>query len=1325
MRRFSALLVVCLMVPAFAAERVYLLEQRGPAASFQPLGELHGARRVAVPAAGGHLLVATARGLVYSWGQNLYGQLGTGDTAAHAGFVAVPGVFDVTGIAAGAQHSVVLKSDGTVWTWGANSEGQLGDGTLLNRAVPAMVPELRDVSMVGAGALFTIALKADGTVWVFGSNWSGIAGSDSRKMVTEPVRVAGLGEIRSIAVQAGTGYALDSAGRVWAWGPEPARVLDAPAWKATLEAKVAGLGGLEVGPSTQIGGGVLRTAAGRTFGYEGTAVDAAAGWAVAVITSDEQAVELSAARPARLEPWAGAGTAGAMEFARGAGTAAAAGGYPQLAAGTINTLLIRPDGSLRVWGGNLTGTLGDGTLTSRFAPGCALISGVKAVASSGFQAFAIKTDSTVWGWGLSSYGSLGDDIYTTHMRLTPAAVPGLSGVTAVQTGYAHAVALKNDGTVWAWGDNGFGQIGMNPIYRSMAHPVQVVGLSGIVAIAAGGNRSMALAADGTVYTWGENTIGGLGDGTTISHYTPAPIPSLKASAIWAGTDHDVVIATNGTVWGWGGNSSLQLGSTFAIMELRPVQLAPFTDAVQLAGLESTVFLRADGSVWWIGDYIGNGAPTNLGAPAGVVAVSAGVYHVALLMPDGRVFSRGSNADWQLGVEDTNPSSVFVPTVADASCTGVAPIPLGVGQKIAAGLEHTAIVRADGTVWTAGNNTAGQIGDGTAIQRTSAVQVPGVSGITGLSADFRHNLAVDALGRVQAWGLNTNGSIGNLTTANQLSAVYANGLVTASRVAAGATHSLAAKTDGTVWAWGDNAYGQLTGNAQWQTSPWQVSSVGGAIDVAAGNGFSLMLRGDGTVWAWGRNDKGQLASGTLTNRSNPAQVSGLSNIVAIAAGDSFGMALQRDGQVWTWGDSTSGQLGTGTVLGQVLGVAKVSGLTGVVAISAGGSHALAVKSDGTVWAWGNNGQGQLGVAGVGTKTLPVQVPMMFGIASVSAGGSHSLAWARDGSLWAWGSNQYGQFGLAQPNNTSTPMLSGFQPGLPVNDTPLGAAAVSGTSSSQNFDFQFHAGAGYQSLQWVQMFFGAETDGGGQSFCFLHYDVAGNGLWLYGEGGFFLGPVAPGSTSNQLQNSYCALNPAATSISGSGVNLTVHAQVLFKQVGTRKVFLRSMSWSLVDSGWIQMGNWDSTAAPLAVMSVTPAAGSGATGAIAAQWVEPTGLPVTSGGWVQMLVANSSQGDGTPFCFLHYDRGGNGLWVYSGDVGFFLGPVTPGVASNALDSPACALNPAATTVQQNGGTLVIHPAFTFKAPMAGQKKIFQRSLDALWRDTGWVQTGTWLVP
>jgi hypothetical protein len=297
---------------------------------------------------------------------------------------------------------------------------------------------------------------------------------------------------------------------------------------------------------------------------------------------------------------------------------------------------------------------------------------------------------------------------------------------------------------------------------------------------------------------------------------------------------------------------------------------------------------------------------------------------------------------------------------------------------------------------------------------------------------------------------------------------------------------------------------------------------------------------------------------------------------------------------------------------------------------------------------------------------------------------------------------------------------------------GPAAVSvtpnsGAGATQTFTGTYMAANGYHDLQWVQMLFAVAPDGGGQTYCFAHYDVQGNAFWLYGDGGFFVGPVMPGTPSNLLQNSLCALNTPASTVSGTGTTLTVNFAVVFKAAAARNIYMRAMNESQADTGWVQRGTWSLGAAALGTLKTGLTPGSSNQGVqqtFTLTYPDPPGFAGAAFGWVQFLVAAATNGGGEPFCFVHYDRAGNGLWMYSSDVGFFVGPATPGTASSTLTSSACSINPAGTTVTNTAGNLVVSVPITLKAPMVGTKNLYQRTLDVLNRDTGWQQTGTWTI-
>ncbi len=246
--------------------------------------------------------------------------------------------------------------------------------------------------------------------------------------------------------------------------------------------------------------------------------------------------------------------------------------------------------------------------------------------------------------------------------------------------------------------------------------------------------------------------------------------------------------------------------------------------------------------------------------------------------------------------------------------------------------------------------------------------------------------------------------------------------TTPQIGVGNDHTIALKSDGTVWAWGWNEQGQLgDGTTDNKKTPVQVSELSSIITIAVGGYHNLAIKSDGTVWAWGYNLHGQLGNGrTYEYATAPIQVSGLDNVIAIACGDDHSLALRSDGSVWAWGSNYHGQLGDGTFEDRTMPI-EVENITDVVAIAAGSEVSFALKSDGNVWAWGFNYYGQLGL---GYKTIsqnvPTQINGLNNIITIASRGRHSFAIKSDSTVWGWGVNDGGQLGDGTISNKTLPV-----------------------------------------------------------------------------------------------------------------------------------------------------------------------------------------------------------------------------------------------------------------------------------------------------------------
>ncbi len=244
------------------------------------------------------------------------------------------------------------------------------------------------------------------------------------------------------------------------------------------------------------------------------------------------------------------------------------------------------------------------------------------------------------------------------------------------------------------------------------------------------------------------------------------------------------------------------------------------------------------------------------------------------------------------------------------------------------------------------------------------------------------------------------------------------------VSAGGIHTLAIKSDGTLWAWGYNAMGELGDGCVFaQTcsnrySPGQVGADKTWSAVSGGTAHSVALKQNGTLWAWGDNSSGQIGTGvTGSYYSTPNQITADTNWASISAGGFFTTAIKTDGTLWAWGNNYAGQLGDGCVKGSTC-VSKatptaVNADTDWAAVAAGANHVLALKTNGTLWAWGINDYGELGNAAQSAtaySSVPVQIGTDTDWKTIAVGDMHSLAIKTNGTLWAWGDNSHGQLGI---------------------------------------------------------------------------------------------------------------------------------------------------------------------------------------------------------------------------------------------------------------------------------------------------------------------------
>ncbi|CAI6070600.1 InlB B-repeat-containing protein [Cohnella sp. JJ-181] len=367
-------------------------------------------------------------------------------------------------------------------------------------------------------------------------------------------------------------------------------------------------------------------------------------------------------------------------------------------------------------------------------------------------------------------------------------------------------------------------------------------------------------------------------------------------------------------------------------------------------------------------------------------------------------------------------------------------------QLVAGYYHSAGLTTGGTVWGWGGNEFGGLADGTNVNRSAPVAAKGMTGIASIAAGVRQSFAVKQDGTVWAWGSNNHGQLGDGTTTNQwLPVQIAIGDVASLSGGIG-YHTLALKKDGTVWAWGDNESGELgDGTLTSRSVPGVVPGLADIIAVSAGGYHSIALKADGTVWAWGLNTAGEMGNGTQSAaQSTPVQVAGLDHVVAISAGNYHNLAIKENGTVWAWGDNGWGALGDGTTTKRIVPV-QVQGLSDVKAVSAGGWHSVALKADGTVWGWGHNNYGQVGDGTKTQRNAPVQLSGLEDVTQIAAGSFHAAALRKDGSIWSWGFGGYGQLGNGNYSDSVVPVQGGWLDGT-APDVSAGTISATGVTTN---------------------------------------------------------------------------------------------------------------------------------------------------------------------------------------------------------------------------------------------------------------------------------------
>lgn len=632
-----------------------------------------------------------------------------------------------------------------------------------------------------------------------------------------------------------------------------------------------------------------------------------------------------------------------------------------------------------------------------FAVGLAAQRLVK-VANGGSHAAGIAGDGTLWTWGGDWQGQLGTGTWTA--RPMPGQVGTATDWTAVACGAEHTVAVRADGTLWSWGGSGYGQLGREPWAtpeEAPEMPAQVGTETTWSKVACGDHHTVAVRSDGTLWAWGKNENGQLGDGTTIQRTAPVQVGSATTwDKVVCGPGHTLARRSDGTLWAWGKNDQGQLGDGSLTDRSSPVQVGTGTDWVTMAsGAAHSLGIRSDGTLWAWGQwpFQQETAPVQIGSGTTWTAVAVAGSASVALQADGTLWTWGWNQYGLLGApgEDLR----LAPGQMGSETTWAA---------ISGGGNTAMALRADGTPWAWGFNDGGQAGGR---DRVPPAQ-PAVAGrFTHVAGYDDHCMARREDGTLWGWGGALSGQLGIPPTGTvQMTPVQAGSDTDWADVYCGRYYTMAHRTDGTLWAWGDNQCGQLgDGTTTQRTSPVQIGTAGMYPVVACGYLYTLAIRADGTLWAWGDNAQGQLGDGTTIQRTSPVLIS-TAQWKAVACAFNHSVGIQADGTLWAWGNNSWYQLGNGTQTASLVPV-QVGSATDWTAAGTGYNYTLAVRG-GTLWGWGSNHQGVLdSTPGSFYVTTPVQLGTATNWVAADGSLSHAVARRADGTLWSWAGTALGR------------------------------------------------------------------------------------------------------------------------------------------------------------------------------------------------------------------------------------------------------------------------------------------------------------------------------
>ena len=822
---------------------------------------------------------------------------------------------------------------------GLNQSGQIGDGTTVAKSTATQIGAL-SWKTISVGASHTVAIRSDDLLYAWGKNHHGQLGDNTFISKSSPVQI-GTSSWSTVSAKNNTTFGITTDNKLFGWGLNTeGSIGDGATSKATSWAQIVSGNNFFVGIRSD---GALFSWGDNTFSTLGTG-------------------DLIHRKfPTLIDD----------------------GSWSMVAAGRDGAVGIK-NNLLYAWGNNASGEVGNGRTSRVTAPIQIGSSSWTRVSMKNQHVLAIRSDGGLFAWGNGQQGVLGLGAITS---LSSPVQIGTSSWTFVAAGGTFSGAIRIDGGLFAWGNGGQGAMGRNSIV-AQSSPVQIGTSSWTLVASAGGplfDSVAAIRSDGTLFTWGNNASGQLGDNTPVNKSSPVQIGAGTWKFVAGGANLRQLffgITTSDLLFAWGRNNSQGfLGDGSTIDRSSPVQIGTETWSSAAAGETQCVAVRSNGLAYAFG-------LNNIVSPARALG-----------------YIDGTNVD--------RSSPVLIATNPQY------PSPVQIGSSswiaVSAGEVRTYAIRSDNLLFGWGSNDYGRLGNNSFDDISSPVQI-GTSSWIAVSAADHHAIGIDTANQLYMWG-----SAYRKEDSNKYSWLS---------VAVGSRHSAAIRSDGALFTWGANFNGQLGDGTtisksfpiQIGTDSWTFVTVNRLGAYTGSPHVTFAIRNDGGLFTWGGGTGGILGSGLTTSRSSPVQV-GTSSWVTVDVGLSHaaGILFSTSG-LYTWGLGTGGTLGSGTTTSRSSPVQV--GTSTWSKVSCGGSFTHAIRLNGTLWTWGNNGGAQPGCLGDATtvsKSSPVQIGSSAAWTEVSAGLSHSQA-INANTLYGWGN------GPLIGDNTSVNKSAGVQIGV---------------------------------------------------------------------------------------------------------------------------------------------------------------------------------------------------------------------------------------------------------------------------------------------------------